>query len=160
MFCNDRESRIHITNTNRGSSVKRCRSKRQGFSLVELIVVIVIIGMLAGMVTVSVRSYLIRGKQAVASMEIAKICQALDTYHSVSDRYPSLDEGLAILASETDLFPEGLLKKLPNDPWKNEYVYRIPGSQSSYEVICLGADGLEGGEGAEKDISSDTLDSQ
>ena len=158
MFYSNRVRRIELINLE-ASMIRRPR-QRQGFSLVELIVVIVIIGLLAGMVTASVRSYLIRGKQAVAKMEIAKICQALDTYYSVSDRYPMVDEGLNLLASETDLFPEGLLKKLPDDPWKNEYIYRVPGSQSSYEVICLGADGLEGGEGAEKDISSDTLDSQ
>lgn len=158
MFYSNRVRRIELINVE-ASMIRRPR-QRQGFSLVELIVVIVIIGLLAGMVTASVRSYLIRGKQAVAKMEIAKICQALDTYYSVSDRYPTVDEGLNLLASETDLFPEGLLKKLPDDPWKNEYIYRVPGSQSSYEVICLGADGLEGGEGAEKDISSDTLDSQ
>ena len=128
------------------------------FTLVELMVVIVIIGLLAGAVTASVRSYLIRGKQSVAAMEIAKICQALDTYYSVTDKYPTTDVGLAVLAEKTDAFPDGLLNKLPVDPWKNPYVYQLPGATTPYEVVCYGADGQEGGDGADKDISSAQLD--
>ena len=87
MFYGDNEFRIKRLSNQCGARPKLARTA--GFSLVELIVVIVIIGLMAGMVTVSVRSYLIRGKQTVASMEIAKICQALDTYYSVSDSYPT-----------------------------------------------------------------------
>ena len=133
---------------------------RSAFTLVELIVVVVIIGLLAGAVTASVRSYLIRGKQAVAKMEIAKICQALDTYYTVTDRYPTPDQGLKVLAEDSDEFPDGLLSKLPIDPWKNEYIYRVPGAESAFEVLCLGSDGQEGGDGASKDISSELLNAQ
>ena len=69
------------------------RRARRGFTLVEMMVVIVIIGLLAGAVTISVRTYLIRGKQSVARMEIAKICQALDTYYTVHDRFPPATKG-------------------------------------------------------------------
>jgi len=142
-----------------GPRVQRQRKRQgmvstEGFTLVELMVVIVIIGLLAGAVTASVRSYLIRGKQSVAAMEIAKICQALDTYYTVTDQYPSSDLGIALLAEKTDEFPDGLLSKMPIDPWKRPYVYQIPGRESSYEVTSYGADGQEGGEGASKDISS------
>lgn len=133
----------------RGRGKRRC-----AFTLVELMVVIVIIGLLAGAVTMSVRSYLIRGKQSVAAMEIAKICQAIDTYYTVTDQFPSTDQGIAILAEDTDDFPDGLLNKLPSDPWGNAYVYQNPGRNTPYEVICYGADNQEGGEGADKDISS------
>ena len=156
MFCSD----LKLANR---PALGQCsgRSRRyRAFTLVELIVVIVIIGLMAGAVTMTVRSYLRRCKQAVAAMEIAKMCQAIHTYYSVADQYPSPDEGLAILAAKTDAFPDGLLNKLPNDPWKNPYVYRVPGNQSPYEVICMGADGQEGGDGAEKDISSRELDAE
>ena len=130
------------------------RNNRQAFTLVELMVVIVIIGLLAGAVTASVRSYLVRGKQSVAAMEIAKICQALDTYYTVTDNYPSTDQGIAVLAEKSDEFPDGLLNKIPKDPWGNDYTYQIPGREAPYEVISYGADKQEGGDGANKDITS------
>jgi general secretion pathway protein G len=117
-------------------------------------VVIVIVGLLAGVVTMSVRSYLVRGKQGVAKLEIAKICQAIDTFYSQFDRYPTNDEGLAILAQKTDAFPDGLLNKLPVDPWGHTYEYNQPGRNGPYEVISYGADHREGGTGAEADLSN------
>jgi len=137
---------------------KREEKKRNGFTLVELMVVIVIIGLLAGAVTMSVRSYLIRGKQSVARMEIAKICQALETYYAVHDRFPSTENGIAELAEDSEEFPDGLLNKLPKDPWGNAYVYQQPGRDGPYEVICYGADKQEGGEKADKDISSEEIE--
>lgn len=117
-------------------------------------VVIVIIGLLAGTVTISVRSYLIRGKQSVARVEIAKICLAIDTFYSEYDRYPTSDEGIAILLEKNDAFADGLLSKQPVDPWKRPYEYIYPGNSTPYEVICYGADHQEGGTGADKDLSN------
>lgn len=133
------------------------RRRRPAFSLVELMVVIVIIGLLAGAATVAVRSYLIRGKQGVAKMEIAKICQAIDTFYAEYDRYPSNDEGIDVLATPSDEFTDGLLTQVPEDPWGNAYEYLNPGRDTPYEVICYGADGREGGDGAQKDLSSTDL---
>jgi len=132
----------------------RRRTRRSGFSLVELMVVIVIIGLLSGVVTVSVRSYLIRGKQTVARMEIAKIAQAIDTFYGEYDRYPTSDEGLAVLVEKSDKFADGLLNKMPLDPWKHPYEYNYPGQNAPYELICFGADHQEGGTGADADISN------
>ena len=117
-------------------------------------VVIVIIGLLAGTATVSVRSYLIRSKQNVARVEIAKICQALDTYYAEYDRYPTTDEGLQALAEPSEAFADGLLTQLPTDPWKRPYDYLNPGRETAYEVVSYGADGREGGDGADLDLSS------
>jgi general secretion pathway protein G len=133
------------------------RLRRSGFSLVELMVVIVIIGLLAGVATMSVRSYLIRGKQGVARLEIAKIGQAIDTFYSQFDRYPTNDEGLAILAAKSKEFSDGLLNKTPIDPWGQPYQYNQPGRNAPYEVICYGADHREGGAGADADLSNTDL---
>ena len=130
----------------------------RGFTLVELLVVMVIIGMLASLVVFKTRSYLIASKQNAAKAEIAKIIQAVESFYAAHDRYPTNDEGLEILVSGTDVFPDGLLNKVPRDPWSHPYQYNSPGQSGPFEVICLGADGREGGEQAARDISSDDLD--
>lgn len=134
-------------------SSKRLRLIR-GFTLIELMVVIVIIGLIAGTVTVGVRSYLIRGKQNVAKMEISKITQAIETFYLQYDRIPTNEEGLEILTQTSDELPEPLLASLPSDPWGNPYEYLETGSSPAYQVICYGADGRQGGDGADEDISS------
>ena len=131
------------------------RACRAGFSLVELIVVIVIIGMLAGVVAVRTRSYLVKSKQNAAKLEVAKISEAIDAYYAAYSRYPTNEEGLAILTQPSDEFVDGLLSKVPLDPWGNDYVYNVPGEAGAYEVFALGEDGREGGDGANKDIRSD-----
>ena len=130
-------------------SVLRC-----AFTLVELMVVLVILAMLSGVVTVSVRGYLLKSKQNVAKVEISKLMQALDTFYSNFDRYPTNEEGLAILAAKTEEFPEGILSFMPKDPWKHAYEYRSPGATEPYEVVCFGADHRDGGEGGDRDITS------
>lgn len=128
---------------------------RTGFTLVELMVVIVLVGLLAGAVSVGVRSYLVAGKQNVARMEIAKICQAIDTFYATYDRYPSNEEGIKVLSEPTEKLVEPLLTKLPRDPWGRLYQYNQPGRRRPYEVLSFGADGQEGGEGVDADLSSD-----
>src|SRR5207247_1646393 len=81
--------------------------------------------------------------------EIATICTALETFYTAYGRYPSNDEGLSILTKKTEKFPDPLLAQVPVDPWSRAYVYIQPGRGHAYEVICLGADGREGGEGAD-----------
>jgi general secretion pathway protein G len=125
---------------------------------VELMVVIVIIGLLSGVVTVSVRSYLVRGKQTVARMEIAKVAQAIDTFYSHFDRYPTNEEGLAILVEKSDAFPDGLLNKLPTDPWGRPYEYNYPGQDAPYDLVSYGADHQEGGTGADADLTNSDIE--
>jgi general secretion pathway protein G len=129
----------------------------KAFSLLEIMIVIVIIGMLAGVVTVSVRGYLVKAKQNTARHEIATIVQALESFYTAHDRYPTNEEGIEILVEPSDEFPDGLLTKVPVDPWSGDYQYNAPGANGPYEVISYGADGSEGGEGADSDISSDDV---
>jgi general secretion pathway protein G len=138
---------------------RRRRQFRTGFSLVELMVVIVIMGLLAGVTTISIRSYLVTGKQNVARLEISKICQAIDTFYGQNDRYPTTEEGITVLAAKSDSFPDGILSKIPVDPWGKPYEYIVPGRSGPYEVISYGADHREGGTGQDADILSSALGS-
>lgn len=119
-------------------------------------VVLVIIGLLAGVITVNVRSYLIRGRQMTARKDIATVREALDTFYATYGRYPSNEEGLAILMQKTEKLSESLLteKQKLVDPWGNPYQYNQPGRNGPYEVISYGADGREGGDGDNADIVS------
>ena len=132
------------------------RACRSGFSLMELMVVIVIIGLLAGTVTISVRSYMTAARRNTAKMEIAKIAEALDMYYDNELKgYPSTADGLAVLSKPTDKFPDAYLKGKLTDPWGNAYDYIVPGpGREPFEILCYGSDGKEGGTGGAKDISS------
>lgn len=132
--------------------------RRRAFSLIELMVVIVIIGMLAGLVTVSVRSYLIRSKQNIAKLDIGKLVGALDTFYTTYNRFPTNEEGLSVLSQKTEEFTEGIIPKLRNDPWGHPYEYVVPGRSEAFDIISYGADHREGGSGANKDIRSDELE--
>ena len=128
------------------------RSKRPGFSLVELIVVMVILGMLAGLVAIRTRGYLVNSRQNAVKTEVATIMKALETYRIDQGRYPTEDEGLEILREATDTWPGGFLSKLPVDPWQNPYLYFL--TEDGCEVVSLGADGRQGGDGEDRDFSS------
>lgn len=123
-------------------------------------VVLVIIGLLAGVVSLNVRGYLISGRQNTARTEIATLCDALETYYTLHNRYPSNEEGLKALTEPTERLPEALIAKVPLDPWGNPYVYNQPGRYGPYEVFSQGADGQDGGEAnsADADIASWSLD--
>jgi len=118
-------------------------------------VVIVILGILATTVTVSVRDYLITGKQNAAKQEMAQITSGLELFYMENNRYPTNDEGLALLLERTERHPDGLLRGGDlNDPWNHPYQYVCPGLHGSFDLVCHGADGLEGGTGASADINS------
>lgn len=146
MFCDERKQR------NRS----RIRKKRTAFSLVELIVVMVILGMLAGLVAVRTRGYLVNSRKNAVKSEIATILKALETYRIDQARFPTEDEGLEVLSQSTDTWPEGFLNKVPRDPWKNPYLYFV--TEDGIEVVSLGADGREGGDDEDADFSSTMLE--
>ncbi len=144
---------------NRNQLNRRDRiSRARAFSLVELMVVLVIIGLLAGMVTMNVRGYLIKGKRNTARLEISRMAEAMETYYSLHDRYPTTQEGLEALVQPTEKMPEALLDRIPTDPWGRPYQFNAPGRETAYEILSLGADGREGGEGNDADVESWNLD--
>lgn len=124
------------------------------FTLIEVMVVVVILGVLATIVTVSVTDYLVKGKQTAARTEIAQIKQALQLYYSESDRYPSTDEGLVLLTKPSSAHPNGLLQGDLLDPWGHAYIYVYPGSHGSFDLCSFGANGQQGGLGADEDLCS------
>ena len=129
------------------------RHARRAFTLVELMVVVVIIGVMATVVTLSVTDYLVTAKQNVARSEIATIKNALSIFFLENDRFPTNEEGLAVLKQKTPQHPSGILSSDLKDPWGNEYIYVYPGSYDTYDLVSYGADGQEGGTAADTDIT-------
>ncbi|HON44155.1 MAG: type II secretion system major pseudopilin GspG [Planctomycetes bacterium] len=125
------------------------RKTNTGFSLIEIMVVIVIIGLLASVSTVSVIQFLDKGRVTTATSQMTEIVKALDLYRMQSGSYPSTSKGLKVLTESKSGQP--LMKEIPKDPWGNEYKYRSTGG-SKYTLTCYGSDGREGGTGIEEDI--------
>ncbi len=118
-----------------------------GFSLIELVVVMLIIAGLAALVAPKFFGKVDKAKQQDAQVQIEMLGQALDLYRLENHKYPTTEEGLEALKSY-------LKKALPKDPWKNEYVYTSPGEHGEYDLVSYGADKAEGGEGLDLDIVS------
>jgi general secretion pathway protein G len=127
---------------NKGDDMKSNR----GFTLLELLVVIVIIGLLAGYVAPRYFSQVGKSEIQVARAQIESIEKALDHYRLDKRRYPTSEEGLAAIGPY-------LKKALPNDPWGRPYVYRVPGEKGGeFELFSFGRDGKAGGTGEDADI--------
>ena len=130
--------------------------KSGGFTLLELLVVIVIIGLLAGYVAPRYFSQVGRSEVQVAKAQIESIEKALDQYRLDMRRYPNAEEGLqALIAKPADAQAWSgpyLKKAVPLDPWGRAYVYRTPGQKGEFELISYGRDGRPGGTGEDADI--------
>ena len=125
------------------------RSAEDGFTLVELMVVIVIIGLLATVVVINVMPATDRAALTKAKADIATLEQGIEMYRLNKLSYPSAGEGLQAVVKE------GYVKRLPQDPWGNPYQYVTPGRDGgSFDIFSHGADGREGGEGEDADIGS------
>lgn len=130
----------------------------RGFTLLELLVVIVIIGLLAGYVAPRYFSQVGKSEVQVARAQIDAFEKALDQYRLDLRRYPTSDEGLQALmtkpASEPQWAGPYLKKAVPNDPWGRPYSYRVPGRTTEFELASLGRDGKPGGTGEDADITN------
>ncbi len=135
----------------------------RGFTLIELMVVIVILGILAGLIVPRIMSRPEEARQAKAKIQIESLGTALKLYRLDNGSYPSTEQGLLALveAPSVGTLPRnwregGYLEKgrVPKDPWENEYIYLCPGTHDDYDIISYGADGESGGEGKDKDITS------
>jgi general secretion pathway protein G len=140
----------------------RAHQRQRGFTLVEMLVVITIIGMIMGLIGPRVLGYMSESKVKTAKIQLQSFGSALDLFYLDAGRYPSSAEGLSALvrpASGVSGWNGPYLKGgvVPNDPWNNPYVYRSPGEHAPYEIISYGADGQEGGSDLAADITTSTL---
>lgn len=126
------------------------KTRNAGFTLLELLVVIVIIGLLAGYVAPRYFAQVGKSEVQVARAQIDALEKAIDQYRLDNRRYPTSEEGLAAVQPY-------LKKTLPNDPWGRPYVYRVPGEKSDYEIVSYGRDGKPGGTGEDADIGVQTV---
>ena len=133
--------------------------RHSGFTLVEVMVVVVILGILAVLIVPRVIGRTEEARAAAAKHDIATIMQSLKLYHLDNGRYPTNEQGLQALVSRPQSQPappnwKPYLDKLPKDPWGNPYQYLNPGVHGEIDVFSLGADGQPGGTGADLDVGS------
>lgn len=132
-------------------------SQEDGFSLVELMVVIVIIGLLTSIVVVNVMPNKDQGMVTTAQVQIKQLSTALEAFRSENNRYPTMDEGLEILIkapANTRFGRKNYIPSLPKDPWGSDYQYLIPGHHGAYDIFSKGADQALGGSGMDSDIGN------
>jgi len=135
--------------------------KQKGFTLIEIMVVVVIIGILIGLVAPNIVGNVDEARVTAAKADISTLVDALERYYMDNSTYPTTDQGLAALVEKPTVSPEpknwraqGYIKrkKMLQDPWSNEYRYISPGASGPYDLYSLGSDSQEGGEGVQADI--------
>ena len=137
------------------------RNRQRGFTLMEIMVVIFIIGLLIAVVAPSVLGNQDKAMKQKVMADLATLEQALDMYRLDNLRFPSSEQGLAALVKKPTQEPlprswrsDGYVRRLPEDPWGTPYQYRMPGEHGRVDVYSLGADGLPGGEGQDADLGN------
>lgn len=135
--------------------------KNFGFTLIEIMIVIVIIGILGAFIVPKIMGRPDEARIIAAKQDLATISQALKLYKLDNMRYPTTEQGLQALVKKPTIAPEppnwkgnGYLERLPTDPWKHPYQYLQPGLRGEFDVMSYGADGAAGGEGNDADIGS------
>jgi general secretion pathway protein G len=145
--------------------MRRCSVRhilnRSGFTLIEIMVVIIILGILVGLIVPRFMEKPEKARMVKAQMQIESISAALKEYKLDNGDYPTTEQGLEALVEKPSIgkipkkYPEkGYFPKIPKDPWGNDYVYISPGEHGDFDLISYGADGEEGGEGKDADIQS------
>ncbi|WP_318516194.1 type II secretion system major pseudopilin GspG [Photobacterium leiognathi] len=137
------------------------QQKQRGFTLLEVMVVIVILGVLASLVVPNLLGNKEKADQQKVVTDISALEQSLEMYKLDNSVYPTTDQGLEALVSKPSSSPEprnyrdgGYIKRLPKDPWGYEYQYVMPGEHGPIDIFSLGADGQEGGDGVNIDIGN------
>ena len=135
------------------------RRIQDGFTLIELMVVLLIIGVLAALIVPNVLDRADDARVTAAKTDVSNLMQALKLYRLDNQRYPTAEQGIAALLTKPAAAPvppnwKSYLDLLPNDPWGKPYVYLNPGVKGEVDVMSLGADGQAGGEGKNADIGS------
>ena len=140
---------------------RRLRAARVagGFTLIEIMVVIVILGVLAALVVPRVMSRPDEARAVAAKQDVASIMQALKLYRLDNQRYPTTEQGLMALVQKPTVSPvpanwKSYLERLPNDPWGKPYQFLNPGVRGEIDVFSFGADGQSGGTGVDADVGS------
>ena len=136
-------------------------ARQRGFTLMEIMVVIFIIGLLVAIVAPNVLGNQDQAMQQKVRADLATLEQALDLYRLENLRYPTTEQGLAALIEKPTTEPlprawrtDGYIRRMPKAPWGAAYQYRSPGQHGRFDVYSLGADGMEGGEGTDADIGN------
>ena len=140
--------------------IMKNRSRSRGFTLIEIMVVMVILGLLVALVAPNIMGRGDEARVTAAKTQLRNISAALDLYRLDNSHYPSTEQGLEALVEKptgtpepSNWNPEGYMNAVPQDPWGNAYQYVQPGSEGPYDLYSYGADGREGGEGLNADIS-------
>ena len=138
---------------------KKQKKLQKGFSLIEILVVLFIIGLLTTIVAVNVLPSQDKARVSKAKVDIAILGGALELYRLEHYIYPNTEEGLKLLLNPGEnnfstTNHQGYIKSLPKDPWGNDYIFLNPGEYGEYDLFSLGADGQSGGEGLNQDIGN------
>lgn len=135
--------------------------RRRGFTLIEIMVVIVIIGLLSALVGPRLIGQSDEAKRKTTATQIAQLEQVLGLFQLDNGFYPTTEQGLEALVKEPSLPPEplnykkgGYMKKVPKDAWGRDFIYRCPGEHGDFDIMSYGSDGKEGGEGTAADITN------
>ena len=148
-----------MTHAAQATSIPRITTLQRGFTLIELMVVLVIIGVLAALIVPNVLNRADDARATAARTDVNNLMQALKLYRLDNQQYPSAEQGLAALVTKPTVgaIPTNwklYVDKLPNDPWGRPYQFMNPGLKGEVDVLSFGADGQAGGEGKNADIGS------